>query len=144
MKSNTNLARISFSFFVLVTPLLLFPHQVLAQNVIWSAIPTSNVTKLLIEDAIRALDTNDVNRALAHLKLIDTDLKAGGNSLPIQTSKLLVEDAIQSLQNGDTTEMNKIYRLGHSDIWACNDCRQKGDIHYMKQHICKGSKHENE
>jgi hypothetical protein len=122
MKSNTNLACISFSFFVLVTPLLLFPHQVLAENVTGSAIPTSaNVTKLLIEDAIRALNTNDVNRA--HLKLIDTDLKAGGNSLPIQTSKFLVEDAIQSLQNGgikDTASLRDRQLLLYSMILTKN------------------------
>jgi DNA replicative helicase MCM subunit Mcm2 (Cdc46/Mcm family) len=29
-----------------------------------------------------------------------------------------------------------IYRLGHSDIWACKDCKQKGDVHYMEQHLC--------
>jgi DNA replicative helicase MCM subunit Mcm2 (Cdc46/Mcm family) len=31
-----------------------------------------------------------------------------------------------------------IFRLGHSDIWACKLCRQKGDIHYMKEHLCRG------
>jgi len=31
-----------------------------------------------------------------------------------------------------------IYRLGHSDTWACNDCKQTGDIHYMKLHNCRG------
>jgi hypothetical protein len=34
-----------------------------------------------------------------------------------------------------------IYRLGHSDTWACKNCRQRGDIHYMKQHFCKGGMH---
>jgi hypothetical protein len=33
-----------------------------------------------------------------------------------------------------------IYRLGHSDTWACKDCKQTGDIHYMKVHNCSGVK----
>ena len=33
---------------------------------------------------------------------------------------------------------NSIYRIGHTDNWACHNCKQKGDIHYMKQHTCKG------
>ena len=38
-----------------------------------------------------------------------------------------------------TTGLNKsIYRLGHSDTWCCNNCRQKGDKWYMQQHLCKG------
>jgi len=34
-----------------------------------------------------------------------------------------------------------IYKLGRSDTWACKNCRQRGDIHYMKQHFCKGGIH---
>lgn len=50
-----------------------------------------------------------------------------------------------SLYNGQknhtsgTIDVSKtIYRLGHSDTWACRNCKQKGDIHYMKQHNCRG------
>jgi hypothetical protein len=32
-----------------------------------------------------------------------------------------------------------MYRLGHSDTWACKNCRQKGDKWYMQQHLCRGS-----
>jgi hypothetical protein len=31
-----------------------------------------------------------------------------------------------------------IYRLGHSDIFACHNCRQKGDKWFMQKHICRG------
>jgi hypothetical protein len=31
-----------------------------------------------------------------------------------------------------------IYHLGRSDTFACEYCNLKGDIHYMKQHNCKG------
>jgi hypothetical protein len=29
-----------------------------------------------------------------------------------------------------------IHRLGYSDVFECDKCPQKGDIHYMKQHVC--------
>jgi len=33
---------------------------------------------------------------------------------------------------------NSIYRLGHSDTFACHNCRQRGDKWHMRQHLCKG------
>ncbi|MEJ7642660.1 MAG: hypothetical protein WKF36_10800 [Candidatus Nitrosocosmicus sp.] len=30
-----------------------------------------------------------------------------------------------------------IHRLGYSDTFDCERCPQKGDIHFMKQHLCK-------
>ena len=33
-----------------------------------------------------------------------------------------------------------IYRLGNSDTWACHGCKIKNDIHFMKQHKCKGKR----
>ncbi len=35
-------------------------------------------------------------------------------------------------------ESCNIYRLGHSDTWACENCRQKGDVHHMRGHLCSG------
>jgi hypothetical protein len=29
-----------------------------------------------------------------------------------------------------------IHRIGYSDIWGCDRCILKGDIHFMKQHLC--------
>ena len=29
-----------------------------------------------------------------------------------------------------------IYRVGNSDNWECDNCSFRGDIHFMKQHIC--------
>lgn len=36
-------------------------------------------------------------------------------------------------------ESNSIYRLGHSDIFACYNCKQKGDKWFMRKHWCKSS-----
>jgi hypothetical protein len=33
-----------------------------------------------------------------------------------------------------------IYRLGHSDIFACKNCKLSGDIWFMQKHICSMSK----
>ena len=37
-----------------------------------------------------------------------------------------------------TEQKNSIYRIDHTDNWACHNCRQKGDKWFMEQHICKG------
>ena len=34
-------------------------------------------------------------------------------------------------------ESNSIYRLGHSDTFACHNCRRKGDKWFMRKHCCK-------
>jgi hypothetical protein len=49
------------------------------------------------------------------------------------------ESSAATLQQ--TEQVSKsIYRLGHSDTWACKNCRQKGDKWYMRQHLCRGSR----
>jgi hypothetical protein len=39
-----------------------------------------------------------------------------------------------------TKQHGKIYRRGHTDNWACHNCKQKGDRWFMQQHECKGQK----
>ncbi len=34
-------------------------------------------------------------------------------------------------------ESNSIYRLGHSDTFACHNCKQKGDKWFMQKHMCR-------
>jgi hypothetical protein len=33
-----------------------------------------------------------------------------------------------------------IFRLGHSDMWACKNCRQRGDKWFMQKHLCRSSR----
>jgi hypothetical protein len=47
------------------------------------------------------------------------------------------EDTYRTFTGAST---NTVYRLGHSDIFACPSCNQRGDIHYMKNHICSRKK----
>jgi hypothetical protein len=43
-----------------------------------------------------------------------------------------------NINNKDEKLFNpSIQRLGNSDTWECEKCPQTGDIHYMKQHICR-------
>jgi hypothetical protein len=48
-----------------------------------------------------------------------------------------------TIANTAATATTTIYRLGHSDIWACKNCKQKGDKWFMKIHECSGSRNEN-
>jgi hypothetical protein len=49
-------------------------------------------------------------------------------------------DIIHTIQSDKQEDdwSETIYRLGHSNTWVCKNCKQKGDIHYMKQHNCRG------
>jgi tetratricopeptide (TPR) repeat protein len=40
-----------------------------------------------------------------------------------------------------TTLSESIYRLGHSDVFACHNCIQRGDKWFMIKHRCKGGVH---
>lgn len=44
--------------------------------------------------------------------------------------------------HNDSLKVSKstIYRLGRSDIFACHDCKQRGDTWYMETHDCSGKK----
>jgi predicted small metal-binding protein len=32
---------------------------------------------------------------------------------------------------------SSIYRVGHSDTWACKNCNQRGDKWFMQNHCCR-------
>ena len=49
-----------------------------------------------------------------------------------------ISDATTDLQFNSEQESRNIFRLGRSDTWACELCKQKGDVHYMRQHLCRG------
>lgn len=52
------------------------------------------------------------------------------------TSRLdIADDKIQ--KTSDTNDAIKtIYRLGHSDTFACHNCKNKGDKWFMQKHVC--------
>jgi parallel beta-helix repeat protein len=79
------------------------PQQTLAQD-----IPPSQITKILVGDAIQSLKNNDTQTALVHLNILNKELASmasGGNqtsSTSLQQEKVLLNDAIMSLKNGDS------------------------------------------
>lgn len=44
----------------------------------------------------------------------------------------------KSLTNNNIVSGSTIYRLGHSDVFACKNCKQSGDKWYMLTHVCRG------
>jgi hypothetical protein len=46
--------------------------------------------------------------------------------------------ATPDLQFNSEQESCNIFRLGRSDIWGCENCRQKGDVHFMRELLCRG------
>jgi hypothetical protein len=64
------------------------------------------------------------------------------HKLPTKLKKR--EEKITTDEEGDNANDNNndklfnihIHRLDHSDIFDCDRCTQKGDIHYMRQHKC--------
>ena len=76
-----------------------------------------------------------------------TSADAKNTSQTSQTSQTLVEsgDASGGYNNNashasQSKSCNTIYRLGHSDIFACHNCSLRGDKWEMRQHPCRGSK----
>jgi hypothetical protein len=49
-----------------------------------------------------------------------------------------IYDATTGMHLNSEQESRSIFRFGHSDIWACENCKQKDDVHYMRQHLCRG------
>jgi hypothetical protein len=81
--------------------------QAFAQN----STTALNLAKLLTNDAIQALNHQDLNGALEHLKLIDQHFRqtlVKNSTMAIDTAKLLAGDAIQALKHKDLNEDSTI------------------------------------
>jgi asparagine N-glycosylation enzyme membrane subunit Stt3 len=89
-------ALIVLSFTIMLV--FLFPIISKGQYVIAQTNP-SNLTKVLVEDAVQALKSNDTDKALIRLNLAHQQLAELGNS---NNSKLLIDNAIGALRNADT------------------------------------------
>jgi hypothetical protein len=80
------------------------------------------------------------------------DTKGGDDLYPHQADEPSLKNHQNRAQNiaGERSEGSEdtyrtfststVYRLGSSDIFACRSCKQRGDIHYLKDHICSGKK----
>ena len=43
-------------------------------------------------------------------------------------------------QASQPRQVSHIHRLGHSDKFACHNCKRRGDVHEMRVHECNGKK----
>jgi hypothetical protein len=57
------------------------------------------------------------------------------STIPIKSS----EPSEPSVNNA-TGIMSTIFRFGHSDIFGCRNCKQKGDRWHMETHDCNGKR----
>jgi hypothetical protein len=79
---------------------------------------------------------------------IKSNILSAGNDEPFDNAIKLSEPSDPSVSNPttnskDPTISNSIYRLGHSDIFGCKNCKVKGDKFFLESHICKISKSKN-
>jgi hypothetical protein len=84
-------------------------------------------------------DTSDIGDSLQSLAIsnIDQQQQRQQNNITI-TAINSFPNKVQ--QGNDLTVAKAIYRLGHSDIFACDNCKQKGDKWFMEKHFCQGLK----
>lgn len=61
-------------------------------------------------------------------------------SAPSEPSAKCSEESSTAIGQQAQQMSNSIYRLGHSDNWACKNCRQRGDKWFMQQHLCRSSR----
>jgi hypothetical protein len=57
-----------------------------------------------------------------------------------QLPPALTEDSssnIGIISNSSISNRRSIYRIGHTDNWACKKCTLRGDKFFMRQHICR-------
>jgi hypothetical protein len=85
-------------------------------------------------DADNGIDTNIDTPQISIPKNPEIHAQNGSSINSIGSIDILQEN------NTEIAIPGSIYRLGHSDTWACNNCRQRGDKWFMQKHDCKGAK----
>jgi hypothetical protein len=107
---------------------------------------TTNTRKIEIRKISPKHPVSPEDSNQAQLQLENSGFIAGYNNStsPDISPEENAENQAQSEQSGDTgdtgdilhtTSSLPIYRLGHSDTFACEYCNLKGDIWFMGQHI---------
>jgi hypothetical protein len=90
------------------TPVVASQKTTTTKPIITTQTSSFDPARVLVQDAIIALQNSDNNKALVHLKLADQQLAVlpnGGNSSSIQPTRILLADAVQALvQNSDNNK----------------------------------------
>jgi predicted rRNA methylase YqxC with S4 and FtsJ domains len=66
--------------------------------------PPSEGAKVLIDDAIQALKSNDTNKAQIHLNILKQQLPTFVDSTSLESLKVLLDDASSALKNNDVNK----------------------------------------
>jgi hypothetical protein len=111
---------------------------------------TTNTRKIEIRKISPECPVSPEDPNQAQLQLENPgDIAGDNNSISLDISPVAnSQNHAQNSSSGDTGYTGDIihtssyslpiYRLGHSDTFACENCNLKGDIWFMEQHICKG------
>jgi hypothetical protein len=67
------------------------------------------------------------------------DTRGNGGILPTHIEGKQADAQAENDGLPSSGEPNSIYRLGHSDTFACHNCKQKGDKWFMQKHLCTGA-----
>ena len=65
-----------------------------------------------------------------------------GKPTTTATISTLTPDDVATISTTTTSTAtnNAVYRLGHTDIWVCRNCKIKADKHFMQIHDCSGKR----
>ncbi len=88
--------------------------------------------------------TSKINEIVSNLKEKNVEIVTGEKNIDgnrvIRIRKLQKNKKNAERKQGDDDQNRLfnpyIHRRGYSDVFECDICPQKGDIHYMKQHVC--------
>jgi hypothetical protein len=70
---------------------------------------------------------------------IQDDNPHDSNTNPSEPSVPSVSDSRPGIAE-DVVRPSTIYRLGHSDNFACKNCKVRGDKFFIEGHACRSSK----
>ena len=70
----------------------------------------------------------------------ESDAVRGGEILlhPPTNEIIQGEPEVTVTESGPSPTKSSIYRIGNTDRFGCNCCKQKGDKWFMQEHNCKG------
>jgi hypothetical protein len=116
-------------------------------------------TKILLQDSSEGPEGSEgsMEKTEDHQDKYNTDNKKDNNTLSKNTHDIApnIANVLKPEDNRNnglspqpsalsepsatiTRQQDTIYRLGHTDNWACHNCKQKGDKWFMQKHMCRG------
>jgi hypothetical protein len=126
-----------------VVSFLQLPPKAMAQT------PPSEGAKVLVDDAVQALKSNDIGRAQIHLNILNQQLPTFVNLSSIQSVKALLDDVNSALKNKNVNSAlvlcycciqiaSSVWKIGSRDIRdvlkiskLCNQADTEEDINRL-------------